>query len=57
VVGVVTAIGDHTSNRTCRLDQLIGNADVADVTRCEADNRRATQNIGQDMDFCGLTTP
>jgi hypothetical protein len=56
VVGIVTAIGDHTTHRTYRLDQFIGNADIADVARCEADDRRATQNIGQDMDFCGLTT-
>ena len=52
---VIAAIGDHTANRTYRLDQLVGNADVADVARRQPDDRRSAQNIRQDMDFCGLT--
>ena len=56
MVGIVTTIGDYPSNWTCRLDQLIGNANVADVARCETDDRWATQNVCQDVDFCGLTT-
>jgi hypothetical protein len=55
VIGVIAAIGDQTSNRTRRLDQIVGNADVADIPRCEPNDRRTPQNICQDMDFCGLT--
>jgi hypothetical protein len=51
-VGIATTIGDQTSSRTCRLDQFIRNADVADVAKREP----TTQNIGQDMNFCGLTS-
>ncbi len=57
MVGIVATVGNHTSDRTCRLDQLIGNADVTEVARGEADDRWAPQNIRQYMDFCGLTTP
>jgi hypothetical protein len=56
LVCIVTTIGDHTTHRTYHLDQLIGNADVADVAGCEADDRRATQNICHNMDFYGQTT-
>ena len=55
-VGIVAAIGDQTTSRVRRRrDQVIGNKDVADIAGREPNDRWATQNIGQDMDFCGLT--
>ena len=54
-VGVIATIGDQTSNGASRLDQIVGNADVADIPRGEQNDRRTPQNIRQDMDFCGLT--
>src|ERR1700693_4070486 len=54
-VDIIATIGDETSNRTCRLDQIVGNADVADIARGEPNDRWTPQNIRQDMDLCGLT--
>ena len=41
---------------TSGLDQIVGNADVADIPGCEPNDRWTSQNVRQDMDFCGLTT-
>jgi len=54
-VGVIATIADQMSNRTSGPDQIVGNADVANIARGEPDDRRTPQNIRQDMDFCGLT--
>ena len=54
-VGVIATIGDETANGTRRRDQIVGNADVADIARGELNDRWTPQNIRQDMDLCGLT--
>ena len=50
-VGVITLVGQHVAGAAGALQKLGRDGDVRDVARCELQRERATDDVGEDVDF------
>ncbi len=56
-VGVVAFVGENIARARCASQEGWGDRYIRDVAGRQSERERASQNIGQSVDFCCVTAP